>query len=552
MKKGLTVVISVLFFFCFFSNAAPKEKTQKNQKAEIKETVEVSAEKGIDSTVEYIDEKKINFLSLNSNYDVLSVFPSLFLITRGLNGVQSDISYRASAGNQVGVKIDGVPINNMQTYHHNFDIPLAPEDIETVSVSSAVKGDESPYSFAGSVNFKPGKNINEFNHLAYGSDNYYHIYARENGFSYMFEGSEGYVENSKYNKSNLTYQFTYNGAKVFTAFNSKHFDAKDFYSPYPSYEETQTNLIIASFGNFKLYGVRHLDLFTLDKNNPEFFFNSSETYKTGITQNFTTSAGFFSYTVEYNSIDSLVIGKRDLTVIDVKYSRLFFPLGLSARAGFNFHSVTNTGDNLLPFLTLAKKIRGVEYSFEFSRSLRIPDFTELYYVSPVNVGNPDLKAEKAANYELSAVKGNAKAVFFYRREKNLIDWVREGEKWYAGNIGSASVKGFELSYKKGNFTLSYAYTKRNELNAETKYTYYYAKNKLNLIYTGKDFALNYRYLDINGLGKASVLDLTFWGEGFYLKVLNAFDEDYQTYPGIPMPGRVVIFGYRMKGPLIPD
>ncbi len=35
-----------------------------------------------------------------------------------------------------------------------------------------------------------------------------------------------------------------------------------------------------------------------------------------------------------------------------------------------------------------------------NQSLRIPTFTDLYYVGPTNVGNPHLKPEEAITYEL--------------------------------------------------------------------------------------------------------------------------------------------------------
>ncbi|BBB31892.1 iron complex outermembrane recepter protein [Thermotomaculum hydrothermale] len=523
-----------------------------SENLQVKESIEVTAEKGNENAVQYIDKSLIDALSINSNDEILSLFPSVFLSVRGLNGVQADISFRGSRGNQVGVSILGVPLNNMQTYHHNFDIPLAPEDVKSVEVEPSTNANLTPYSFSGNIDFEPGENQKEFNHLAYGSDDYYHIYARENGLSYMFEGSSGYIENSKYNKSNVTYQFKYKGVKFFTAFNSKHFDAKDFYAPYPSYERTQTSLFIASLGKTKFYTTRHYDIFTLDKNNPDLFRNITETYKSGFKTGLENRFGFWGLNIEFNSMDSKTMGDHNLTTSILKYAKVFNFFGFNFRGGANYFSATNRGKYLLPFLSVVKPLGKFNFSFDFSESVRVPDFTELYYNSPVNHGNENLKEEKSENYQVSLGFKNIKTVFFYRNEKNLIDWVRSGEEWQAENTGDSDVYGFDFFYTFKKLTIGYEHLHKTNTEYETKYNYYYPKNKLTLIYKGKDISLDYSYLDINNLDKASVLNITFWGEGFYLKILNAFDEDYQTYPGIPMPGRVVIFGYRMRGPLIPD
>ncbi len=519
---------------------------------QVSDSIVITAEEGNEKAVEFIDKSLIEALSINSNDEILTLFPSVFLAIRGANGIQGDLSYRGSRGNQVGISLLGVPLNNLQTYHHNLDIPLAPEDIAFVSVQPSSNANITPYSFAGNIDFQVRENKKEFNHLAYGSNDYYHIYARENGLSYMFEGSSGYVENSKYNKSNVTYQFDYKGIKFFTAFNSKHFDAKDFYAPYPSYEKTQTSLFIATYRKSKFYTTRHYDIFTLDKNNPDLFRNITETYKSGLIHDFKTRFGYFKLNVEFNLMDSKTMGRHTVTTSVLRFGRLFNFWGFNWRAGGNYYSATNRGQYILPFFALFKRVGEFDLSFDFSTSVRIPDFTESYYSSPVNLGNEFLKEEKSKNFQFTLNYKIISTAFFYRKESNIIDWVRDGEIWKAENIGKSDVYGIDLSFKYKNFIIGYEHLHRDNVRYETKYTYYYPKSKVKIIYRGKDISFDYSYLDINNLNKASVLNITFWGEGFYLKILNAFDEDYQTYPGIPMPGRVVIFGYRMRGPLIPD
>ena len=64
-----------------------------------------------------------------------------------------------------------------------------------------------------------------------------------------------------------------------------------------------------------------------------------------------------------------------------------------------------------------------------SQSMRLPTFTDLYYTAPGHKGNPDLHPEKALTLKAGAVWGAGSftlgATGFYRRSRNVIDWVRE-------------------------------------------------------------------------------------------------------------------------------
>jgi iron complex outermembrane receptor protein len=62
----------------------------------------------------------------------------------------------------------------------------------------------------------------------------------------------------------------------------------------------------------------------------------------------------------------------------------------------------------------------------FGRSFRPPDYTELYYWSPQNVGNPRVVAEEAWSSELGGDFGlnawlHSRATLLFRNERNLID-----------------------------------------------------------------------------------------------------------------------------------
>jgi iron complex outermembrane receptor protein len=85
----------------------------------------------------------------------------------------------------------------------------------------------------------------------------------------------------------------------------------------------------------------------------------------------------------------------------------------------------------------------------FNRAFRLPTFTELYYQSPTNRGNPGLLPESAWHAEVGSEfrKGgfSAKMMAFYRYAGQSIDWVRTDSEtiWHTENLGQIRTSGIE-------------------------------------------------------------------------------------------------------------
>jgi iron complex outermembrane receptor protein len=90
-----------------------------------------------------------------------------------------------------------------------------------------------------------------------------------------------------------------------------------------------------------------------------------------------------------------------------------------------------------------------------NRAFRLPTFTELYYQSPTNSGNPELQPETAWHAETGAEyrRGplNARITGFYRYAPESIDWVRLPDEfqWHTENLGQIKTWGIEtgIGYK---------------------------------------------------------------------------------------------------------
>ena len=528
---------------------------------QVSEQVTITASEGTVSPENEIDAETIENYNLTSLQDTFVFFPAIYLNTRGVNGIQADISFKGSRGNQVGVLLNGIPMNNIQSYHHNMDLPVAPEDLASFQIVPSGSG-VPPFAFSGQVMLETQDNRQERYHASWGSDYTYRVYAADNGLSYLVEGSEGYRDNTDYHNTNLTWQGKLRGGvDVFTAFNVKEFGAEDFYAPYPSYEKTQTFLASARWRGITGYAVRHDDTFYLVRSDPEAFRNDNTTYRTGVFQEFNRGQLFLSYHVAANRLESQNLKAADMEPDDQPYIHddqeatvrgawLFQAGQWTLRPGLGLSYSSRNTTEILPFFSLYRRVGPVALTMDASRSVRLPDYTELYYTSPNNQGNPGLQAEESWNADLTVHWQSLSASVFYRDETNLIDWVMRDDLWHAENIGDASVWGVELNAAYRGFTLGYQMISRdNNLDLETKYTYYAPKNRWVLRYAGREGTFVYQYLDIPGLGNASILDVTFFGSGFYLKVQNALDETYETLPGIPMPGRTYMLGYRFNGPI---
>ena len=528
---------------------------------QIADQVTVTAKDGAVAPEHTIDFQTIEAYNLTSIQDAFSFFPSLFLNTRGVNGIQSDISFRGSRGNQVGVFLNGIPLNNIQSYHHNFDLPVAPEDLASFRVASSGSGTNSSHGFSGRVLVETLDNQSERYHAAWGTDRTYHIYAADNGLSYMLEGSEGYRDNTDYHNTNLTWQgMLRGGIKVFTAFNVKEFGAQDFYAPYPSFEKTQTYLGAATWRGITAYALRHDDTFYLFRDDPEAFRNDHTTYRTGAFQEYQKGRLYLSYNVAINRLESNNLRSPDILIGETPYvhndreatvtgSWMLQTGQWTVRPGMSISYSSRNTTEWLPFVSAYRRFGPVGLVLEASRSVRLPDYTELYYTSPDNQGNPDLNVETSWNADVTVLWRALSATLFYRDESNLIDWVMRDSMWHAENIGNDTVWGLEFNAKYRGFSLGYQMVDRNsDLELETKYHTYTPENRLVLRYAGREGTFVYQFLDIPELGTASILDLTFFGTGFYLKLQNALDDTYETLPGIPMPGRTYMVGYRFKGP----
>src|SRR5947209_18728325 len=75
-----------------------------------------------------------NALVLNTLVDVLSLDPSVDLAERAPDGIQTDLSIRGSSFGQTLVLLNGQRLNDVQSGHHNMDIPVPLDSVSRVEI----------------------------------------------------------------------------------------------------------------------------------------------------------------------------------------------------------------------------------------------------------------------------------------------------------------------------------------------------------------------------------------------------------------------------------
>ena len=101
---------------------------------------------------------------------------------------------------------------------------------------------------------------------------------------------------------------------------------------------------------------------------------------------------------------------------------------LNISTGIMLNLKTNFENDIFPGIDLSYKLSDkINFYLSANKSMRMPNFTELYYSSPTNQGNVNLVAEKSISKEIGVkIKNdfhNSSITFFERNGEDLIDWI---------------------------------------------------------------------------------------------------------------------------------
>ena len=372
MKHFFSIIISLFFSSILFAQKPTHNSVLALDTIQISGFSQQNTFTQLPKTVHVIKLPHIQKQHIQSISDVLALVSGVDIRTRGGKGVQSDISIRGGSFDQTLILLNGIPINNSQTGHHNLDIPIDFSMLDRIEILEGASGQSFGINaYSGIINLitkNPQKqqanfefNIGQFGYIKTNADIAHDTekIAVYNGFSY--QKSDGYLDNNQINNTDFYSLKDYlsiqiktnkNPINIQAGYHQKDFGANSFYtSKYPwQYEKTQGYLVDVNtqfggkikwqpyisfkkhFDEFQLFraSVYHYNdgYFIHEKDTAQYApgayykghnYHQSQTASVGLKMAFTSKMGTsnVNLTMNNDAIKSNVLGKLLTTPIQV-------------------------------------------------------------------------------------------------------------------------------------------------------------------------------------------------------------------------------------------
>ena len=430
-------------------------------------------------------------LAAETPIDYLRQDSSVFIEQRGADGAQADIVLRGGSFAQTLVLLNGFRINDAQAAHHNLDLPVSLEAMDSIQVlegsGSTLHGVDALSGVVDFITAAPehaslrlrlgegGFESNEESLLgAAAHRNWSGRLTADRNFS------TGFVYDRDYRNEDASAE-NWVGTRLgvtdlLFAASDRSFGADQFYGSYPSWERTKGWFasIRQDLGSKTAAGFgfrRHTDEFILFRGYPASSFCSANpadyhcyennhidgSWQSSLRHTVAvrkSSAVLIGLEADGDSIRSNALGvharNRGAGYIDVDLRPAAKRWSLSAGAReemFSGGARTVFSPDVAGSFRVANslKVRGdVGYGY------RVPTYTDLYYSDPETVGNASLKPESSWSFDGGADWTVSKRITlsgtgFYSRQHNTIDYVRANSsvKWQAVNLSGLRFNGAE-------------------------------------------------------------------------------------------------------------
>ncbi len=482
-----------------------------------------------------LNAQDFNKLAHKSVADVLSQVSGMDVRQRGPVGVQTDISIRGGSFDQTQVLWNGLKLNDAQTGHHTMNLPFPTEAIENVVISknsAARKYGLNAYSgYVNIVTQVPKENL-VYGGLMAGD---FGLWAVNLGASFRKNNwghhiavkqteSNGYTTNSDFKTKEIFYQTEYkkgnNQLDVFGGYAERAIGARGFYVPNSTEFETTKSGFVGIKDTYKIgrwnllaqgYWRNHDDNYINLRANPSYYTNQhySNTFGAEFHANYKSKLGvtglgfelrnealssynYNNYTLPNKEVKRLAqLGNRERNINGFFAEHQFnlYQNKVTITPGFYANVLNGNSFDLFPgldFKYLATS--NITIFGSMDKAMRLPTYTDLYYVGKENIGNANLVAEQSINSEIGAqfIKGNFNFAvsYFNKFSDNTIDWAKAdtATKWKPLNINHVNTDGIDASINystKGilnKFIVSYTYLDMKLLNTENYLSKYSLTN----------------------------------------------------------------------------
>jgi len=537
-------------------------------------------------------------LAADTPLDLLRADSSVFIEQRGAGGAQSDIVLRGGSFEQTLVLLNGFRINDAQTSHHNLDLPIPLEAMDSIEVlqgaGSALHGVDA---LSGVVDFLTAAPDHASLRLRAGAGSFGEneqsllagaVRGRWSGrLTASRNFSTGFMADRDYRNEDASAE-SWTGRRLgvtdlLFAASDRAFGANNFYGNYPEWERTKGwfasarqelgSRTVAAFGYR-----RHTDQFVLIRSNPSIYENNhiDGSWQSSLRHTVpvrATSALLMGLEADGDSIHSNALGLHarnrgaGYVDLDLRPAQRRWNLSAGARQEIFSGGQTAFSPQLSGSLRLA---HNVKLRANGGYGFRIPTYTDLYYSDPTTIGNPNLKPESAWSGEggadwVPSTRLSLSATGFYTRQHHTIDYVRASAaaKWHATNLNGFSFTGVESTLTwlpASGQVIRIAWTglhgAQGSLHGlQSEYVSNYPVQNIHAEWTA---ALGHVLTLSNSVQLAQRYQQTVypvWNATLthdagrlrpYLRLSNLSNTGYQEIAGIPMPGRSITGGFALQ------
>jgi len=422
-----------------------------------------------------------NELVSNSLEDFLRLDSSIDLQERGPNGTQADVAMRGGTFEQTLILVDGFRMNDLQTGHHDMDLPFPVDTFSQVEVlhgaGSALYGSDA---MGGVINFISRPPTLSELRVRTGFGNFGVNQESAEGslvrgrlaeqIAFARDYSSGFMPDRDYRDlalSSLTdFSTALGGTELIFAHNDRPFGANNFYGPYDSWEHTNTWFLAGKQDLGKSTQVafayrHHHDRFVLIREDPAIYQNlhALNSFQAALRRRQWVSTNthlFYGAEGYSDNIHSTNLGNHSrgriaaYAALDARALRRFsFNVGAREEVYRSVQGQFSPSVSAGYWLDSHLKFRG-----NVSHAFRVPSLTDLYYHDPTSLGNPDLRPERAWDLE-GGLEWNAARrlqgdlTLFDLREQDVIDYTRNSPAavWQATNIDRLRFHGVESSLR---------------------------------------------------------------------------------------------------------
>jgi len=557
-------------------------------------------------SVAVISREEIEALPVDNMADLLETVSGVDVRQRGGHGVQADVAIRGSSFEQTLILVDGVNVSDAQTGHHNLDLPVDLEDVERIEIlkgpGARIYGHNAMAGVINIITRKAGESgvaahvtYGDYDYLDVGASGAFNIGATSNRVSLSRRSSTGHIpeEETDFDVNTLAYRGTIDTVNhefsLSLGYTDKDFGAYRFYTDaYPNQRERTDTLLANGSAHLRMgdlevmprvFWRRHHDDFKIQIQD-DWYQNEHRTdaYGVQLSSRLRSPWGVTAVggEIAFEDLESSNLGDHDRHRGGLSLEHKFRPTDRSTfGVGASAIDYSDWGWEYWPGVEWNLALKDGLHGFaSLGRSFRVPTYTELYYDTPANQGNPDLKPERGWTYE-TGLRWREKGLsghlsLFLRDAEDVIDWIRSSDldPWKAQNVAENRTEGFEVGFdlypeayltttpiSTVRFSYTYLDSDWDTEGLESKYVLDHLRHQVHGSITldwldSLTQALQARWEKRMANDSHVVVDtrLTYQWNTYeiFLEVTNLFDKKYVESGFAPMPGRWVVGGVKFQ------